>query len=448
MNRARNSLRLVPCLIVMLLIGGVASAHAAIVVRGFRAWQGPRYIRLVLDLSGPTSYRMFTLQDPNRFVIDVRDATLATQLALPSADAIVRDLRAARRTDGSERIVADLRTSARYHVFLLKPYPPYGYRLVIDLRTGRSETTRVVARPRSVDRRLVIAIDPGHGGDDPGAIGVDHIEEKNVVLAIARDLNRMLNATPGMSSFLTRTGDYYVPLRRRFEIATEHRADAFVSIHADSLPGSEGRTVRGSSIYILSRRGASREAAYLARSENASDFIGGTTTDLGRNNTLLSRVLVDMSQTGTIAASHALASDILGQLAKAGPLHTDYVDRAAFMVLSSPEIPSVLIETEFISNPYEAHKLASPRFQHILAYRIWKGIMRDAPALRARRAPGAQPPARLRRAEYTVRPGETLGAIAKRYHVDVRTLRATNGLHGDRVAAGFHLLIPRHGTQS
>lgn len=448
MSRTRGSLWPVPCLIIALLAGGVASARAATVIRGFRAWQGPHYIRLVLDLSGPASYRMFTLQDPDRFVIDVRDAALATQLALPSADAIVRDLRSGRRSDGSERIVADLRTAVRFHVFLLKPYPPYGYRLVIDLRTGAPKKALVVAQSRSMHRRLVIAIDPGHGGDDPGAIGVDHIEEKNVVLAIARDLNKLLNATPGMSSFLTRTGDYYVPLRRRFEIATERGADAFVSIHADSLPGRAGRTVRGSSIYILSRRGESREAAYLARSENASDFIGGAAVDLGRNNALLNRVLVDMSQTGTIAASHALAADILGELAKAGPLHNDYVDRAAFMVLSSPEIPSVLIETEFISNPYEAHKLANPAFQHVLAYRIWKGIMLDAPALRARRAPGAQPPARVRRVEYTVRPGETLDAIAKRYHVTLRTLRATNGLHSDRIAAGRHLLIPQRRTQS
>ncbi|MHB1950282.1 MAG: N-acetylmuramoyl-L-alanine amidase [Acidiferrobacteraceae bacterium] len=447
MNRARGQIRLALWAVVAVLAASGA-ARAEVLVRGFRVWQGPRYVRLVLDLSGPTSYRMFTLPAPARFVVDLRDTDLATSLALPSADAIVRDLRAGRRSDGSERIVADLRTSARFHVFLLKPYPPYGYRLVIDLRTGRAAGTLPVRHRRAANRPLVIAIDPGHGGDDPGAIGVDHIEEKNVVLAIARDLNRMINATPGMSSFLTRKGDYYVPLRRRFEIATQHDADAFVSIHADSLPGIDGRTATGSSIYILSSRGATREAAYLARSENASDFIGGATTDLGRNNTVLNHVLVDMSQTGTIAASHQLASDILGELAKAGPVHTDHVDRAAFMVLSSPEIPSVLIETEFISNPYEAHRLADPRFQHVLAYRIWKGIMRDAPALRARRAPVTPPPAHVREAEYTVRPGETLDAIAKRYHVDVRALRATNGLRGNRVSAGLHLLIPRRRTQS
>lgn len=442
----RRFLALATC-IVALMVGGTASASPRVTIRGFRAWQGPRYIRLVFDLSGATSDRTFSLPDPDRFVIDVRHAVLATSLAPVAHSPIVRDLRVGLQPDGSERIVVDLKTAVRSHTFLLRPYPPYGYRLVVDLRTAHPAVQHIATRPPRAHRRLVIAIDPGHGGDDPGAIGVDGIEEKNVVLAIGRDLNRLLNATPGMSSFLTRTGDYYVPLRRRFEIATEHNADAFVSIHADSFPGPVGRSATGSSIYILSRRGASREAAYLAHTENASDFIGGASLDLGRNNTLLNHVLVNMSQTGTIQASHQLAQDILGQLSKLGPLHTDYVDRAPFMVLSSPEIPSVLIETEFISNPVEAHKLATPWFQHVLAYRIWKGIMRDAKNLRARRAPGPMPP-RVHNAEYTVKPGETLSGIAVRYHVTVQVLRATNGIHGNRIAAGQRLLIPIYGAQS
>jgi len=372
-------------------------------------------------------------------------------MGIPATDVppgpLVRDVRVGPRPDGV-RFVIDLKKTAESHVFLLNPYPPYGYRLVIDFRAPQ------VASPVPVmpaaHRGLIIAIDPGHGGDDPGAIGVHHIEEKNVVLAIAKDLNSMINATPGMHSFLTRTGDYYVPLRRRFEIATERGADAFISIHADSLPGRNGRHIKGSSIYILSRRGASREAGLLARSENASDFIGGASLDVSRNNSMLNHVLIDMSQTGTIDASYQLASDILGQLHRFGPVHTDHVDRAAFMVLSSPEIPSVLIETEFLSNPYEAYRLNSPRFQHELARHIWKGVMRDAPNLRARRGPAPAPPRQLlhsvRTTQYVVKRGETLSSIARRYHVDASVLRRSNGLHGNQIDPGARLMIPVHGA--
>ena len=414
-----------------------------------RTWEGPRYTRLVFELSAPVTPHLFALSNPRRLVVDLPVAALMPGALQGGSGPIVRDIRSGRLPTGGTRFVVDLRRPVRRHVFLLKPYPPYGYRLVVDLREAGSTVVAMPAKPGRqpvAGRKLVIAIDPGHGGDDPGAVGVDHIEEKNVVLAIARDLVQRLNETSGISAFLTRTGDYYVPLRRRFEIATAHRADAFVSIHADSLPGARGRSVRGSSIYILSRRGASREAGYLARSENASDLIGGASLDLGRNNALLNSVLVDMSQTGTISASHRLAHDILGQLRRIGTVHTSHVDRAAFMVLSSPAIPSVLIETAFISNPYEARKLNDPAFQKVLARRICAGIVRDAPALRARSAPSPLGPGHTVR--YVVKHGETLRAIARRYHVDVRTLRQANGLRGDRVGAGRQLVIPDTQTAS
>lgn len=425
----------------VLLLVVSALAHGAVTIRGFRAWQGPQYMRLVFDLSGSVSDRTFSLSNPDRLVVDLKGVSQAMPATDIPRGSLVQDLRVGPRPDGV-RLVVDLKQAVRSHVFLLNPYPPYGYRLVIDFRAPEAKTP-APAIP-GAHRGLIIAIDPGHGGDDPGATGVHHIAEKNVVLAIARDLDRMLNATPGMHAFLTRTGDYYVPLRRRFEIATERGADAFVSIHADSLPGRNGRRARGSSIYILSRRGASREAGFLARSENASDFIGGASLDVSRNNTVLNHVLIDMSQTGTIDASQELAGDILGQLRRFGPVHTDHVDRAAFMVLSSPEIPSVLIETEFLSNPYEAYRLATPSFQRALAHHIWRGIMQDAANLRARRGP---PPAHVVRTvhktRYVVKPGETLGSIARRYHVDADALRRTNGLHGNRPPPGARLEIPQ-----
>lgn len=424
----------------ILLFAAASMAHAGVTVRGFRAWQGPQYMRLVFDLSGSVSDRTFALSNPDRLVVDLKGVSPVLPPTSIPPGPLVRGLRVGPHP-GGVRFVIDLKQAAQSHVFLLNPYPPYGYRLVIDFRAPETKSPApVIAGAR---RGLIIAIDPGHGGDDPGAIGVHHIEEKNVVLAIAQDLRRMINATPGMHAFLTRTGDYYVPLRRRFEIATQRGADAFISIHADSLPGRHGRRVKGSSIYILSRRGASREAGFLARSENASDFIGGASLDVSRNNTVLNHVLIDMSQTGTIDASQELAGDILGQLRRFGPVHTDHVDRAAFMVLSSPEIPSVLIETEFLSNPYEAYRLANPRFQHALAHHIWRGIMQDAANLRARRGP---PPARVAQAvhqlRYVVKPGETLGGIARRYHIDPDALRRSNGLRGNHVAPGVRLEIP------
>jgi N-acetylmuramoyl-L-alanine amidase len=346
-------------------------AHA-VDVRAIRLWAGPDSTRVVLDLSGSAQHSLQVLKNPDRVVLDVGGARLGSGArTAPAGTGAVKHVRMAKRPSGELRIVLDLDRPIQAKSFLAAPNNRYGYRLVIDLGSSSSVDLPVKVEHAPPDaRNLIIAIDAGHGGEDPGAIGKYGTREKDVVLAIARELTSKINAEPGMKAVLTRNGDYFVPLRDRMRRARAQAADLFVSIHADSI---RDRRIDGSSVYILSQRGATDEASrWLAERENASDLIGGVSLD--DKDDVLASVLLDLSQSASLSASHVAAERVLRQLNRVGEVRKPQVQQARFMVLKSPDIPSMLVETAYISNPQEELRLRAPSHQAKLAAAIHQGV--------------------------------------------------------------------------
>lgn len=428
-----------------------ASAHAvsaAVTVHNLRQWQAPDHTRLVFDLSAPLEHRITHEQDPARLVIDLGRAVWNEPSPSVEAGAgRVGSIRVQRNGGQSLRVIIDLKGEVNPRSFLLKPAGPYGHRLVVDLHDPKAEDTpkRIAERTDSpVRRERLIAIDAGHGGEDPGALGRRYrTREKDVTLAIARELARQVEAAPGLKALLIRNGDYYVGLRDRFHKARRHQADVFVSIHADAVPGGRAR---GSSVYALSERGASSAMAkFIADKENAADLIGGVS--LNDKDDVLARVLLDLSHTKTMQDSLELGDDILGELQKVGPVHLRRVAQAGFMVLKSPDIPSVLVETAFITNPTEEKNLRTPEYQQRMAAGILAGIRRFLARSRAPDAPrpgtAATPrPAPAGAREHVVQRGETLVSIARQYKVHVDVLRFFNDIVETDLAVGRRLRIP------
>lgn len=361
-----------------------STAAAGVLVQNLRQWRAPDHTRLVFDLSGPLEHRVFNLQDPPRVVIDMEGATLNEPLpTLSGSGPLLAGVRTGKPDSGTLRVVLELKADVRPRTFVLTPYGQYGHRLVIDLYDPKAQdddprkTSNGVNVPpaaaKQVSKPVIIAIDAGHGGEDPGAIGRRYrTREKDVTLSVARQLAKLVTATPGMRAVLTRDGDYYVGLHERFRKARAHRADIFLSIHADAVPG---RQAQGSSVYVLSEKGATDAMSkFLADKENASDLIGGVS--LNDKDDLLAKVLLDLSHTKTIYDSLALGEDMLTELKHVGRVHFPRVRQAGFSVLKAPDIPSVLIETAYISNPAEERKLRGVAFQRQLAQGILKGIKR------------------------------------------------------------------------
>jgi N-acetylmuramoyl-L-alanine amidase len=420
------------------LLFAFSVCHAAQVkVHNLRMWPAPDHTRLVFDISGPVEHTLFSLDDPNRVVIDVRKSRLSTTLTNPSAgDNLVARIRSAPRNQRDLRMVLDLKRPVRTKSFVLRPSGTYGHRLVVDLfpkEAVAGTVEKVSTGPQQLPamRDVVIAIDAGHGGDDPGAIGPKGTREKDVVLQVAKRLQALVKREPGMRPVMVRTGDYYVGLRRRMEIARANRGDMFVSIHADAFKDPR---VRGSSVYVLSRTGASSEAArWLAEQENASDFVGGVSLD--DKDDLLASVLLDLSQTATLSASAEVGTRVLGELKRVGKTHKKRVERAGFVVLKSPDIPSILVETAYISNPGEERNLRDPLRQQAIAEAILRGLRRYF----------EQHPPRgtlLAARKHVIAKGDTLSDIAERYRVSLQRLRNLNGLANDRIQVGQVLRIP------
>ena len=394
-----------------------------------RLWAAPDHTRVVFDVSAPVSHNLFALQDPDRLVIDVPKAKAGKGLRAKTASGgLVKGVRTAMNKKDTLRIVLDLGESTKPRSFNLKPNDKYGHRLVIDLyKTGKTQQAApkkaAVHKPSKL-RDLVIAIDAGHGGDDPGAIGRRGTREKDVVLSIARRLAELVRKEPGMRPLMIREGDYYVGLRKRINKARKHNADLFISIHADGFRDSRAS---GSSVYVLSRRGASSEMGrWLEARENAAD--------LDDKDDLLAEVLLDLSQSATIEASFAVAGNMLGELKRLGKTHKSTVQQAGFVVLKSPDIPSILVETAFISNPTEENRLRDERHQQALARSMLRGI---------RDYFGKHPPPDTRIArQYVVKSGDTLSHIAERHQVSLSSLRGYNSLKSDRLRVGDKLRIP------
>src|SRR5438270_1051961 len=365
----------------------VASAQAQVVAS--RIWPARDYTRLTLEAKAEIKFQVFSVKDPERLVVDL-ETEMTPALAeldgkVVADDPYIKGLRAARNRPGVVRVVLDLKTEVKPQVFTLAPIAEYGHRLVLDIYpavpvdplAALIEETRKTDELRKerneqpkVARLATIVIDAGHGGEDPGAVGRHGTREKNVTLAIARRLKRLVDGEPNMRALLTRDGDYFLELRERVRKARAVNADLMVSIHADSFVRSNAR---GSSVYALSDRRATSEAArLLAQSENASDLIGGA-SNVPKDD-YVRGTIIDLWQTGTIDYSLRLGDLVLKRLGEVNPLHRARVEQASFAVLTAPNVPSILVETAFISNPQEEQRLADERYQDRLARAILEGI--------------------------------------------------------------------------
>ena len=408
-----------------------------------RIWAAPDSTRVVFDISGPVKHKQFTLTGPNRTVIDIKNSRINQINTQPkSLDKYLKGIRTAKRNKIDLRIVLDLKKPIKYKIFQLQPNKRYGHRLVIDLfdteikqakkEDIKREIKKEIQKPSKL-RDVIIAIDAGHGGDDPGAIGPSGVYEKNVVLKLAKNLAKDINKERGMRAVLIREGDYYIKLRNRIIKAREYRADLFISIHADAFRDPR---VRGSSVYVLSKKGASSEAAkWLAEKENSSDLVGGVSLD--DKDDLVASVLLDLSQTASLEASIDVSTHVIKGLRKVGKVHKRSVQSAPFAVLKSPDIPSILIETGFISNPSEEKNLADSGYRKRMSNAILqglKGYFRDF----------APEGTLISLRKHIIERGETLSAIAQRYQISANKLREYNSLKGDLVRVGQTIVIPRN----
>ena len=408
------------------------SAAEDVRLKNIRIWAAPDNTRVVFDVSSPVKHELKLLSEPFRVVIDLENTDPFSNLPEPvMRDEYLQGIRIGEHGDFL-RIVLDLKKHAQAKSFLLAPNEHYGHRLVVDISDGKEQQAVIQQEvPASGFRDVVVAIDAGHGGEDPGAIGPRGTREKTVVLQIAKKLAHFINSERGMQAVLTRQGDYYLPLRKRVDLARKRKADLFISLHADAFTNSR---VRGSSVYVLSRRGASSEhARWLAERENASDLIGGVSLD--DKDGLLASVLLDLSQTASLEASIDAAERVLEGLKKVGTLHKPGVESAAFAVLKSPDIPSLLVEAAFISNPQEEKKLLSAAYQQKLARALAASIKRYFEVY----GPNGT---LLASRHHIIARGDTLLEIAKQYRVSLRSLRALNGLADDTIRVGQVIAIP------
>ncbi|MES1953547.1 N-acetylmuramoyl-L-alanine amidase [Salinisphaera hydrothermalis EPR70] len=444
--------------------------------------------RVVFDLSADTQPDIFMVDHPLRLVIDLpHTRNLGDVAGRAGGSGLIKEIRTGIHKGTGVRVVLDLADMVRAKSFMLSPENGHGYRLVLDLypkngapdtrvadsggnassdelaagddsQTTADKSAAAMAQASSpapadsdadratvdqgaatdVPRRsapvhdIIVAIDPGHGGKDPGAHGPDGLLEKNVTLAIARRLKRMIDDQPHMKGVLTRNGDYYVGLRQRMVIARHDKADFFISIHCDASPAGGGAT--GASVYALSPHGATSEhARWLARRENSADMVGGVS--LKDKNSSLASFVLDLSQSASIEASMDAGRRVLAQLDDLGSLHKSKVQQAGFMVLKSPDIPSILVETNFISNRATEHKLASARYQNGLAAAMLRGIKGYFASYRPSTYIAAAQ-------EHQVQRGDTLSEIAQTYGVSVSALRRYNDMSSSALQTGQTLKIP------
>jgi len=387
-------MRKLSILFILVVLSISASFAAQTKIKSLRISSTSDNTRLVFDLSAIPKHQVFQLKNPDRLVIDFKNAYLEKGLRQPEkSHPLLTGLRTAHRNKKDLRVVIDLQGSVVPKSFVLQANKKYGPRLVVDLPlktkqyarkvTSYKKNKQIVSKTRSYKKNkpikltkrptkpFIVAVDAGHGGKDSGARGKRGTLEKKVVFQIASKLAALINKQPGMKAIMVRKGDYYVSLRERMNIARKADADLFVSIHADAFRKSN---VSGASVFTLSRRGATSEAArWLAKQENAVDLIGGVSLD--DKDDILASVLLDLSQTASQDISQLVAKEVLKNFGHIGDLHSHKVQKAGFMVLKSPDIPSILVETAFISNPKEERRLKSSKYQYKMAQAIKKGIM-------------------------------------------------------------------------
>ena len=414
------------------MVGLAGPLFAAVEVTGLRVWQAPDRTRLVFELSAPGQYETFSLSDPARLVLDLPATQL--KITLPTAGSMGPMLKAVRSGEpavGVLRLVLDLGAPVAFRVFTVAAVGGRGNRVIVDLypRDGAGLDTR--APLTDSDKDYIVVIDAGHGGEDPGAMGYLGLREKDVALNIARRLARLIDEEPGMRSILTRTGDYYLRLRRRVDIARRAEASLFVSIHADAF---RSRSARGPSVYSLSQSGATSEmAAYLAQRENAADLAGGVS--LSDRDEDLAEVMLDMQLDWKIEESRLLGAQLLSALATLGPLHSRQVEQAGFAVLKAPAIPSVLVEVGYVTHPSDSKRLQHLGYLERLAASLFRGILAYC-----YKRPGCPLPQTMSKI-HVVKPGDSLSGIAARYGSNVGAIKRRNGLQTDVIQVRQKLFI-------
>lgn len=419
-----------------ILLSGLVSAAD---VNGVRLWRAPDHTRLVLDLSGPAEHKLMMLKNPERIVIDIPSSRLKASVSdLDLSKTPIDGIRTGVHNQRDLRIVLDMSALVKPRSFLLKRSEKAADRLVFDLYDNKPNSRPVAAKTLPNGKRdIIIAIDAGHGGEDPGALGPGKLREKNVVLAIAKELQWRLKSIPGYNPVLVRTGDYYIGLAKRRDIAREKNADFFVSIHADAFTSPKAS---GSSVYALSQRGAtSASAKFLAQTENNSDVIGGVS--LTDKDDILAGVLFDLSMTASLNSSLNIGKYVLNEMGAVNKLHKRHVEQASFAVLKSPDVPSILVETGFISNPTEAKNLSSKNHQRKVARAIANGIEQY---FKTYPIEGTLIASKLKGKgrSYTISRGDTLSGIAQQYRVSVSALRKANNLKNNNIRIGQVLTIP------
>lgn len=437
--------------VLVLLLGSSGIGLQAAEVVDLRMWRAPDHTRLVLDLSDAVEYSSFLLEDPHRFVVDIKSSfTDLSFNGLDFSDSPISGIRSGVRNGDSLRIVLDLTSAVEPETFSLAPNSEFGERLVLDLydKTGSQQSQSANLpenRTGSEARRdIVVAISAGHGGEDPGSIGYDgRIKEKNVTLAISQALYERLEKLPGYKPVMIREGDYYVELKRRPEIARRNRADLFVAIHADWYRNSRAR---GVTVYALSGDRADREnSARVAEKENSADLLGGVGGDLALRelDDDVALTLVSLQMAWSMEQSLMAGTSILDSLAGVTRIRKTKVQQASLQVLNSPDIPSILIETGYLTNPEEAQRLSNRNFQERMALAIADGVANyfyeappDGTLVAWQKANGVIP------TSYTVKRGDTLSEIAEQFSLSVTELKSINGLQGNTIQIGQVLELP------
>ena len=428
-------------IVTLLCCGSLISTLNAAEITSVRLSQIAEKTRVVFDISGAIDYNVFPLDNPRRLVIDVANVPekpLLSKLKLQKSP--ISQMRAAHRNGNDIRIVLELKQAVTHRSFTLAANAQYGNRLVVDLSANPSKGRSVKELVEQTDRKINIAIDAGHGGLDPGALGPNRMREKIVVLQISKRLEKLFDNDPNYDGILVRKGDYFLAHRKRTQIARDNKADFFISIHADAFTDPRAN---GASVYALSNRGATSEAArFLAKKQNNADLIGGATAlNLDDKDEMLAGVLLDLSMTATMSTSLDAGKQVLKQMGSVARLHKKKVEQAGFLVLKSPDIPSLLIETGFISNPKEARKLASANYQQRMAKAIYNGLDQyysEHPpegTLLAKVMSGKP----LR---YIVARGDTLSEISAQYKISMTKIMRYNKMSSSKIRIGQEIAIP------
>ena len=473
---------------VLLLVLLSTPAWAVNSVKGVRIWHAPDNTRLVLDLASAPSHKVKRLSNPSRLEIELAGVTSLNLGAISGDSPLVKRVYASRTPSAATAVVIELAFPVNDSIFSLPPSPPYGHRLVVDLKAQnttaaarpqtaapvlsvqskssvspvRDSAPQTATQPRATGRDIIIAIDAGHGGQDPGAVGPQGTYEKNITLSISRQLADMINKQPGLKAVLTRTGDYYIHPNKRPDIARQKQADLLISVHADAV---KNRKAHGASVWVLSMRRATTEVGrMLEQTEQHSELLGGVAEVIkdSANERYLAQTVLDLSMNHSMVTGFEVAKEVLREVAPIAHLHKKEPQAASLAVLKAPDIPSILFETGFISNYQEERQLKDPRHQHKLALALFRAVKRyfekspPADSLFAahknhgRSVPTVIPPSPNKAAVATassprthkVKRGESLSGVAKQYGVSMAELRRYNNLKSDNILIGQTLRIP------